>query len=177
MSTSFRSNPPTETEYAPYYGTYIKVVAAGDIVKTLAHQQASAQQFFSTISEDEAMFAYAPGKWSIKEVLGHITDGERVFAYRALRIGRGDETPLPGFDENKFAAAGGHMARSLEDIALEFDHMRTSSLDLFNSFDEAAWLRKGTASGNPVSVRALAWIIAGHMDHHLRIIRERYLKA
>ncbi|MBK7141457.1 MAG: DinB family protein [bacterium] len=177
MTTSFRALPPADTEFAAYYRTYTALVPAGDILKTMSQQQAAALQLISTISESEADFAYAPGKWSIKEVLGHVTDGERVFAYRALRIARGDETPLPGFDENKFAASGGHAARTLESIALEFDHLRTSSLDLFASFDETAWLRKGTASGHPVSVRAMAWIIAGHLDHHLKIIRERYLKG
>ncbi len=176
MSHAFRAVPPTDTEFAAYYSTYTKLVPAGDIVKTMATQQAALLQFFSTITEDESNYSYAPGKWSIKEVLGHVTDGERVFAYRALRVGRGDDTPLPGFDENKFAAAGSHASRTLESITLEFDHLRTSTIDLFASFDEAAWLRKGTASGHPVTVRAIAWIIAGHVDHHLRVIRERYLK-
>lgn len=177
MTPHFRTLPPDSSEFAAYYSTYTKIVPPGDIVKTMASQQAALLQLVSTISEEESEFAYAPGKWSVKEVIGHMTDGERVFAYRALRVGRGDETPLPGFDENKFAAMGGHASRSLADITSEFDHLRTSTIDLFSSFDEAAWLRRGTASGHPVTVRAIAWIIVGHVDHHLRIIRERYLKS
>ncbi|PWB75548.1 hypothetical protein C3F09_01930 [candidate division GN15 bacterium] len=173
--SSFRVGRPGADEYAPYYDKYIARVPDGDILVTLANQLDATLALIRSLSEQQAMFAYAAGKWSVKEVIGHVIDCERVFAYRALRIARGDQTPLASISENDFAKHGGQAARSTADLAEEFQHLRVSSLDLLRSFDTAAWDRRGTASNNPVSVRALAWILAGHELHHRTIIHERYL--
>jgi len=176
MNLSFRATRPSGDEYAPYYEKYISLVSEGDIVTTLRRQMADTLSLIRGLSDKQAMFAYAPGKWNIKEVVGHVIDGERIFAYRALRIARGDKTPLATFDENAYAQIGGHARRTVADLANEFEHVRISTLDLFGQFDEEAWSRRGTASGYGVSVRAIAWIIAGHEVHHRNIIRERYLR-
>ena len=120
------------------------------------------------------MFRYQPGKWSVKEVLGHITDGERVFSYRALRFARADQTPIPGFDETKWVPAGHFDRRSLQDLVAEYEAVRAATLALFASFDDEALLRRGKANDAEVSVRALAHIIAGHELHHVGLLRERY---
>ena len=176
MTTHYRAERPSAGEFAQYYGTYISRVPDGDITATLRSQNADTLSLLRGLSDTQAMFAYAPGKWNVKEVAGHLIDGERVFAYRALRIARNDSTPLPGFDENAYAKVGGHAGWTITDLAGEFEHVRISTLDLLGHLDEAAWLRQGTASGYGVSVRALAWIIAGHEIHHKAILRERYLK-
>lgn len=176
MQHTFHVLRPTHNEYAPYYQPYLDKVPDGDILETLARQRTETLKLMASVSEAQAAFRYAPDKWSIKQLLGHVTDGERVFAYRALCIARGEQAPLPGFDENAYAATGGHDQRTLADIAAEFDHARLSSLDLFRSFDETAWLRLGTANNKPASVRALIWVIAGHERHHLQIVKARYLK-
>ncbi len=176
MISDLRAQRPLENEYAAYYAPYLAQVPEGDILDTLRNQRLETLQLMAGITEANAAFRYAPDKWSIKQVLGHVTDGERVFAYRALCIARGEEAPLPRFDENRFAELGGHDQRTLADIAREYDHVRIASLDLFGSFDQDAWVRLGNASNFPVSVRALLWIIAGHEKHHMQIVRDRYLK-
>lgn len=176
MNSDLRAMRPSGEEYAPYYEKYINYVSEGDILVTLRNQVADTLTLFRGLTDKQAMFAYAPGKWNIKEVFGHVIDGERIFAYRALRIARGDKTPLATFDENAYAQVGGHARRTVADLAGEFEHLRISTLDLLGQFDEEAWLRHGTASGYGVSVHAIAWIIAGHELHHRGIIRERYLK-
>lgn len=175
MSTTFRAVRPAKTEYAEYYDKYIARVPEGDIVATLKNQFVETIGLFRGLTDTKAMFAYAPGKWSVKEVAGHLIDGERIFAYRTLRIARNDSTPLPGFDENEYAKTGGYAGRGIQDIADEFEHVRESTLDLLRHLDEVAWLRQGTANGYPASARALAWIVAGHELHHRTILRERYL--
>jgi len=176
MTSPFRAIRPSGDEYAPYHEEYISLVPNGDIVMTLQNQIADTLSLLRGLTDKQAMFAYAPGKWNIKELIGHVIDGERIFGYRALRIARNDKTPLATFDENAYALVGGHARRTIPDLANEFEHLRISTLDLFGNFDEAAWSRRGTASGYEVSVRAIAWIIAGHELHHCGIIRERYLK-
>lgn len=166
---------PAPSEHNSYYQSYVAEVPEGDLLGTLAAERDSTAAVLAAIPESKAGFRYAPGKWSIKEVIGHLADAERVFAYRALRIARADATPLPGFDENAWVPAGGFERRTLANLAAEFRAVRESTLALFRGFDAEAWPRMGIASENPISVRALAWIIAGHERHHLRVIGERYL--
>ena len=166
---------PDAAEYAPYYGTYIGKVPEGDVLQTLEDQRRETQQLLAGLSETKALHRYAPGKWSIKEVIGHVVDAERVFSYRALRFARADDTALPGFDEKAWVPAGKFDARSLNDLAAELDAVRHATIALFRGLDAAALARRGTASNNAVTVRAIAWIIAGHERHHVALLRERYL--
>jgi hypothetical protein len=166
---------PGRDEYAPYYDKYVSLVPAGDIVGTLERQLADTLALLRSIPEDRANSAYEPGKWSVKEVIGHVSDTERVFSHRALRFGRGDRTPLPGYEQDDYVRAAGFGARTLSSIADEFARVRAATAALFRSFDEEAWARRGTANDNEVSVRALAHILAGHELHHIKILRERYL--
>ncbi|HQU85257.1 MAG TPA: DinB family protein, partial [Pyrinomonadaceae bacterium] len=129
---------------------------------------------FASISEEKGLFAYAEGKWTIKEVLGHIIDAERVFAYRIFRISRKDETPLETFDENEYIANSDFNQRTIAEMLEEFSLLRRANLLLLNSFPDTAWVLRGTASGFPVSVRALAYIMFGHAAHHTKILQERY---
>ena len=175
MSTPWRGTRPGEGEFNPYYSKYIDRVPEGDIVETLTRQIAGTAELLRSLPADKHDHRYAAGKWSIKEVIGHIIDGERVFSYRALRFARGDETPLPGFDENEYAANANSAARTLEDLTSELEHLRLSTVRLFGGLDETGFTRRGVANNDPISVRALAFIIAGHETHHLDLIRTRYL--
>ena len=160
----------------PYYETYIsKVPPKGDLLTVLEDQRRETQQLLAGLSDTKALHRYAPGKWSIKEVVGHLMDTERVFCYRALAFARGDANSLPGFDEKAWAPAGRFDARSLTDLAAESDAVRRATIALFGGLDGEALARRGTANNNPISVRALGWVIAGHERHHLAILRERYL--
>ncbi|MFN2597963.1 MAG: DinB family protein [Pyrinomonadaceae bacterium] len=174
MSATAPARPGTD-EYAPYYEKYVSLVPAGGIVETLRRQSADTLALLRSLTEEQAASRYEPGKWSVKEVVGHICDGERVFAYRALRFARNDSTPLPGFDQDPYVAAGNFDARTIRDLADEFESVRAATLSLFASLDEEAWARRGAANDTPVSVRALAHIIAGHELHHVGILREKYL--
>ncbi len=165
---------PTADEFAPYYGTYVGRVPGEDALPVLLAQRQSTAAFLAAIPEAKAGFRYAPGKWSVREVIGHVTDAERIFAYRLLRIARGDATPLASFDENLYVPNGQFERRSLADIAAEFATVRDATLSLVQSLDAGALVRMGTASQKPVSARALAWIIAGHEIHHLGVLREQY---
>lgn len=166
---------PDPSEYAPYYGRYIEQVPGGPIVDVLRTQVRGTLDLLRSVPEAKGDYRYAPGKWSIKQVVGHVVDGERVFAYRALRFGRGDATELPGFEQDDYARDGGFDTRTLRHLTDELEAVRRATLLLLEGFDEAALLRKGIASSNPVSVRALAYIIAGHEMHHVKILREKYL--
>ena len=168
-------NKPDSTEYAPYFEKYISLVPEGEIVVTLGKQIESTLSLIRGLSAAQGDLRYAPGKWSVKEVIGHLIDAERIFAYRALRFARNDATPLPGFDENGFVANAGFGSRSLADLAEEFEYTRKSNLYLFKSLDGDSSLRLGSASDNKISVRAIAYIIAGHESHHVGILRSRYL--
>lgn len=161
-------------EYAAYYGNYIKLVGP-DVLQELRKQETAFPGFIRNIPVHKGDFAYAEGKWTVKEVLGHLLDTERIMTYRALRLSRMDQTPLAGFAENDYAACSCYHERSMESLASEFAALRSSNLFLFTSFNEAELKRAGTASGHPVSVRALLFIIAGHLYHHKRILEERYL--
>jgi uncharacterized damage-inducible protein DinB len=166
---------PDAAEYTPYYGTYIGKVPEGDLLLTLEDQRRETQRLLAGLSEARALHRYAPGKWSIKEVIGHLADTERVFCYRALRFARADDTALPGFDEKAWVPAGKFDSRSLQALAAELDAVRRATLALFRGLDATALSRRGTANNNAVTVRALAWIIAGHERHHVALLHERYL--
>lgn len=168
----FMEIPPGE--YAPFYGKYIARVT-GDIGHELSEQPAALAAFIRNMPADKGDYAYAPGKWTVKQVLGHLIDTERIMAYRALRIARRDQTPLPGFDENAYAAVAPYASRDLESLMEEFELLRRSNILLFDTFSREELALTGTASGQTVSVRALLYIIAGHVKHHRAILEERYL--
>lgn len=168
---------PDPGEYNAYYDRYVALVPAGDIIALLSVQIDDTIALLRDLSEEQALHAYAPGKWSIKEVLGHIMDAERVFMHRALRFARGDDTPLPSFDENAYAQAGGCNARPLASLISELMAVRRASIALLAGLPTEAWERTGIASGYPASVRGLAWITAGHELHHRQILSQRYLSA
>ncbi|MGQ0712120.1 MAG: DinB family protein [Gemmatimonadaceae bacterium] len=166
---------PPATEYAPYQAGYVASVPDGDIFEILSRQRIELPEFLRSFGEARGGYRYAPGKWSIKEMIGHLNDTERVFAYRALRFARADETALPSFEQDDYVRTGNFDVRSLASLADEFSHLRAGTLDLYYHLDADALVRTGTASGFVVSVRAMAFVIAGHVAHHERILRERYL--
>jgi len=168
---------PLEEEYAPFYANYIAQVPDGDVIVTLTKQLDETQALLRSITEARAGHRYAPEKWSIREVVGHLIDSERIFAYRALRFARGDTSPLAGFDQDEYVRASGSDRRKLADLAAEFADVRRSTIAMLRSLDDLAPERRGKANNNEVSVRAAAYIIAGHERHHLTILRERYLSA
>jgi DinB family protein len=165
---------PEADEIPAHFVGYIQRVPELDPVMVCAAQIEETASVLHGLSDDDAMHRYARGKWSVKEVVGHLADVERVMAYRALRIARGDTTPLPGFDENAYVPVAKFDARSLADLVGELRTTRAATLALLRTFDTDAWRRRGTAVGKPVSVRALAFIIPGHERHHLDILRTRY---
>ncbi len=173
--SNFTSARPEASEYAPYFEGYVSLVPEGDVLETLSRQSASTLEILNGVDEARAGASYAPGKWSMKEVVGHIIDTERVFAYRALCIARGDTAPLPGMDQDVYVNGANFNARTLADLIAEFEHVRMATLDLLRNLDEAAWLKRGVANQNEMSVRALAHLIAGHEAHHAQIIRTKYL--
>jgi len=171
-----KSRPETG-EYAEFYAKYIALVPENDVVSALDTQRVQMLQLLAGRSERDGGFRYGPDKWVVKEVIGHVTDAERIFAYRALRIARGDQKPLAGFDENDYVRNGGFQRRTLEDLAQEFSMVRTANVLMFCSLSDEAWLRRGVANGYEVTARALAHIIAGHELHHRKILEERYFQA
>ena len=175
--TDFKSVRPEAAEYPESFEGYVSLVPEGDLIETLRHQLGETLALLSRFTEERAGEGYAPGKWSVKELTGHVSDGERVFAYRALSIARGDTQSLPGMDQDVYVAHANFNARTLADLMEEFKHVRASTLDLLGHLDEEAWQRHGVANENPVTVRALAHIIAGHEAHHAGVLRERYLTA
>lgn len=168
---------PEENEYLPYYGKYVALVADGDIIAALAQQIDETLGLLRSIPEAQANFRYAPGKWSIKELVGHMLDSERIFAYRALRFARNDRTPVPGYEQDDYIREASFDDCALGDLAAEFESVRQSSLYLFKHLNAEAWTRRGTANESEVSVRALAYLIAGHELHHREILRSKYLQA
>ena len=165
---------PARTEAAEYYFTYIDKVPSGDICEILEQQAHEIAAFFAQVSEQHSLSRYAPGKWSIREVMNHVNDCERLFVYRAFWFARGFDSPLPSFDQNVAAAAANADARSWSSHIEEFHAVRLATLAFFRSLPGDAWGRRGIASGNPFTVRALAWMCAGHVTHHAEIIRARY---
>ena len=167
---------PEPVEYDPYYERYISLVKGDEIVATLQQQPQDTRALLSPLSSQQAELRYAPGKWSVKEVLGHLSDTERILSYRALRIGRGDKTPIEGFEQDDYVPNGRFDKRTLEDLLDEFMTIRAATVQLFSHFDRVAAERLGTANQKQISARALAYIIAGHELHHRRILQEKYLK-
>jgi hypothetical protein len=168
---------PEPGEFAPYYERYISRVAGTDILGTLDAQRRQTLLLLSGRDDRDGEYRYAPGKWSAKEALGHVCDTERVFAYRALRIARGDQTPLAGFEQDDYVKNSPFAKAPMEEIIEDYIAVRRASITLFRNLDEAAWVRRGVANKNEVSVRALAYIIAGHELHHRRILEEKYFVA
>lgn len=173
MSPTAIERPATD-EYADYYHRYVRLVPAGDVLATLETQLAGTLALLDEIGEDGASFRYAPGKWSVKQVVGHVLDIEWVFTQRALRFARGDETPLPGIDQDKTMEGAGFDRLPLADLANQLRLVRAASVALFRGFPPEAWQRAGTASGYHFTTRAIPHIIAGHELHHRRILHDRY---
>jgi len=166
---------PQPNEAASYYSTYIDRVSSDDIVAVLATQLDEASAFLSEISEEKSLHRYAPDKWSMRELLGHVNDTERVFMFRAMWFARGFQDPLPSFDQEVGFVAAESDKTSWASHLDEFKAIRLATLAFFRNLPADAWLRSGVASDSPVTVRALAYIVAGHVSHHLAILRERYL--
>ena len=167
---------PSTDEYAPAFADYVAEIGDGeDIVATLAGQLEQVVARLGAVPAARGDYRYAPGKWSLKEVIGHLADTERVFAYRALSIARGDPAPLPAFDDQAWVAEMGAGDRTLADIMEEFGIVRQATLAFFRHLPEPAWTRRGIANGHSASVRAMAWIVAGHARHHLEVVEARYL--
>ena len=177
-STPTRTPPmiprPDAAEHPPYFSRYVDLVPDGNLLLTLRSQLHDTLASIRGMDEADGGFRYLPGKWSIRQVLGHVIDTERVMAYRALHFARGDAAPLPSMDQDQFVAGADSDARTLADLADEFEHVRLATIALFRPLRDEALARRGIASGAQCSVRALAWIIAGHELHHGAILRERY---
>ena len=165
---------PGPGEYADFYAGYIAALPPGDILEILERQKDQLRRLAANVAADQETFRYAPGKWSLREVVGHLIDAERVFSYRALRFSRGDETPLAGFDENFYVAHARFDDRTLQSLIDELILLRSANVLLFRELAPEDLARVGVANTYPVSVRALAFILAGHLHHHLGILRERY---
>lgn len=165
---------PSETEYAPFYAGYMGLVPEEDVLPLLEEQIAEVRRVAAAIPADQEGYRYAPGKWSFRQVFGHLTDAERVFGFRAFCFSRDQQTPLPGFDENVYVDRGGFDERTLADLVDEWVSVRRSNVALLRSFGPDVWSRTGTANNHPISVRALAFIMAGHLRHHLGVLRDRY---
>jgi len=165
---------PLESEYAPYYQSYIAHVSETDILPVLRSQLDELDVLLGRVEPDHETFRYAEGKWSIRQLVGHLIDAERVFGYRALCIARGEQQNLPGFDQNDYMLTAPYNGIELEDLLSEFRLVRLSNIAMLRNLDPRAWMRIGTANDVPVSVRALAFIMAGHVRHHMEVLSERY---
>jgi hypothetical protein len=175
MSESFRSVRPKKDEHIDYYSTYIDKVPDGDIVDLLTRQTSELVGFLRSIPEEKHDHAYAPGKWTVRQIAGHLSDGERVFQYRAFRFSRADDTPVPGFDENLYVDNAPFSNVSMPDLIAEFEDLRRASIHLFSNMSEEAMSRRGVANEAEISVRAIAFILVGHVIHHMGVIRSKYL--
>ena len=165
---------PVAGDYADYFQGYLDRVPDGDVMTHLATQGFRMQEMLSGATEAQSNYCYAPAKWSVKRLVLHIADGERMFCYRAMCLARGDQQPLPGFDENAYAENDGSKDRTLASIVEEYVSVRAATLTLFGGFDKQAWSRRGVANGNPVTTASLPWIITGHDMHHFAVLQERY---
>ncbi len=170
-----RERKPDASEYLPYYGGYIALVSDGDVIATLEGQMRDSQALLATLPSSISTYRYAPGKWSVNEMVGHVIDSERIFAARALRFGRGDASPLPGFEQDDYVRNASFDSYPLAELVAELGTVRRSTVFFFRHLSEEAWLRKGIANNAEVTVRALAYIIAGHELHHRAILKARYL--
>jgi len=168
------SGRPADTEYAPFYAGYVSLVQEDDALAALERQLDELRALSVSIPKDRETYRYAPDKWSVRQVVGHVTDGERVFGYRAFCISRGEQAPLPSFDENAYVARSSYDSVPLGELVDELVAVRRTNLAALRRLTAAEWRGLGTASGKPVSVRALAYVMAGHPRHHLAILRERY---
>jgi DinB superfamily len=168
---------PQSGEYAPYYERYVSLIEDNDILATLDRQRREMVLLLSGLSEEQGDFRYAPEKWSAKQVLGHVCDTERVFAYRALRISRGDATPMEGFEQDDYVKNGPFARHVIAEVIEDYIAVRRATISLLRSLEEAAWSRRGVANKNEVTVRALAYTIAGHEAHHRRILEEKYFEG
>ncbi|MBS1811540.1 MAG: DinB family protein [Acidobacteria bacterium] len=166
---------PAANEYAAYYEKYATLVPETDILQVLREQTESVRALISSLSAEQEAFRYAPGKWSIRQLMGHINDGERVFGFRAFAFAHGEAAALPGFDENDYVRESNFDQTPLQDLLAHFILLRESNVLLLEQLAEGDWGKSGVASDNPVTVRALVWIMAGHVRHHLNILRDRYL--
>lgn len=165
---------PEKTEYDPYYERYVSLVANDDIIDTLGSQPTRLQDLFTALPEERGEFRYAEGKWSLKELLGHLIDAERMFAYRLFRISRADETPIEGFEQDGYIENAHSNRRSFADLLEEFSLLRRANMLFVNNLTDEALTRVGTANNVKISVRALVYIMAGHIEHHLGVLRDRY---
>jgi uncharacterized damage-inducible protein DinB len=165
---------PGPDESAPFYHGYIGQVPGERIGEYLAAQVGEVERSLASLDDAAARYRYAPDKWSVKEIVGHLSDAERIFAYRLLRIARADGTPLPGFDENAYVPAGEFDGRTIGELVREFQAVRSGTIALVESLPSRAWERRGQASGKSISTRALAYIMVGHVTHHVAVLRERY---
>lgn len=168
------NHAPAQDEFAPYYEGYVNLVRDSNIIDKLVQQGQQIYALIQQLNQEQATFRYATNKWSVKEVLGHLIDTERVMSYRALCIARGEKAPLPGFNQDDYVTQANFDERSMQSFSSEYDTQRHSTISLFNSFTDEQLLRKGTANNATVSVRALIYIIAGHEKHHLNILEEKY---
>lgn len=166
---------PQPTEAAPDYSKYIDLITSDHIVLTIESQMGETLQFLSGISDEQSLYSYAPGKWTIREVLNHVNDGERLFSGRAFWFARGFTDALPSFEQDLAVQMAHANNTSWADLVEEFKNVRLATISLFKSLPDEAWDRTGVASDNPVSVRAIAYIIAGHVAHHVNVVREKYL--
>ena len=174
MMDETKKRRPGADEYVEYYAGYVSRVPDGDIIDILRRQLDSGLDVLEGFSREKSEYRYAPDKWSVKEVLGHVIDVEWIFTYRALRIARGDKTPLAGMEQDEFMAGANFADRDIAGMLEEYRHLRMANVKLFESFDEEMLLRRGTASGCEFSVRALLYIIAGHSSHHMSVLKEKY---
>jgi len=170
-------NRPTETEYAPYFQSYIDQVSESDILPVLRSQMDELDVLLERVEPHQETFRYAPGKWSIREIVGHLIDSERVFGYRAFCIARGEQQNLSGFEQDDYMLTSHYDKIELEDLLSELRLIRLGNIAMFRTLDEESWSRVGTANENQVTVRAIAFIMAGHVRHHMSVLRERYLTA
>ncbi|GAA0343107.1 DinB family protein [Bacillus carboniphilus] len=168
---------PTPGEYNPYYKNYVNLVPDGDLLETLSDQINKTVKLVRTLNEKQCLFRYGPDKWSIKQVIGHVTDTERIMGYRMLCIARGETVALPGYDDQLYIQHASFESQSMEELTDHLVAVRQSTIQLIKSMDEDAWLRKGNANDDVISVRALGCIIIGHEIHHRNIVKERYLNS
>lgn len=168
---------PQPGEYDPYYKGYVSLVPDAPILETLAAQSEDFRSLLAGLAPDRADYRYAPGKWSVKELLGHINDAERVFGTRAMCIARGETAELPGYDQDEYVAGTSIDRRTLDSLVREFAFLRAANLEMFSGLSADDWVRAGRANGSSATVRAIGWILAGHVSHHMTIMRERYREA
>ena len=165
---------PDDGDYAPFYQSYIDHVPDGNILDTLEENTKMFRAKLEGFTPDQWSYAYREGKWTVKDMVVHLIDTERIMAYRALRVARGDNTPLPGFDQDQYVLNAYVENRSIPSILEEFDSVRSATMTLFNSLVDPAWYKRGKASGHTITVLALAFIIVGHINHHMGVLKEKY---